>query len=595
MQSPNVQIVDETSEVRLREGAFERSAQQPLQADGIDMSALPPAEGKTYGKLFSFRSSVKSGYLANFHKRKKGKKLLLACMTCFAAVLVLLTATFGTAFGALIDADQAYNHNVFYVYTPDGTVSQKLQNAVGASDSGIDYTMLYEGYGVPVGDSSMSFFAGYFESFEMGRYSNSLRSHGVCMDVAMAESLPLLAGRKTELAPTDLLITSAVADKLLEATPVSYIKDYESLIGLITNYYAVDQKNCRIAGVVESSETAVYFTENALARIIIMNHNRALTVYPASDFELTLEGDSVIYVTDGNEPDNVKAPKVGDQVTIHGIHFTVTKIERVREGYHYGETESGSMPYPHYVNRGYLLSNEGINRISKQIGDTDLSATTYNTHGYLSNTYTHYYESVDKYGVKEETVISDMGAQSSSYTVLHSTDPNLTEAWLYQNFSDLSTGNDYWNPIITPQLVYQELIKDQQQEISQQLMIMLVLLAVMSVCMYFIMRSSLMNRIKEIGIYRAIGVSKRNLSFRFLIESLVLTTLTVFVGFAVISGTLAAWLNTSPLMSKMFFYPPWLALILLALLVSICLFCGTVPILRLLRKSPSEILAKYDI
>lgn len=104
-----------------------------------------------------------------------------------------------------------------------------------------------------------------------------------------------------------------------------------------------------------------------------------------------------------------------------------------------------------------------------------------------------------------------------------------------------------------------------------------------------------MGRIKEIGIYRAIGVSKKNLIFKFLIESLVLTSLTVFVGYLLSSLFVGMCLGLSPLLEMVFFYPLWFALVILALLYGLCILCGIIPIAMLLRKTPSEILSKYDI
>ena len=121
------------------------------------------------------------------------------------------------------------------------------------------------------------------------------------------------------------------------------------------------------------------------------------------------------------------------------------------------------------------------------------------------------------------------------------------------------------------------------------------MLVLMSLCMYFIMRSSLMNRIKEIGIYRAIGVSKKNLIFKFFIEAIVLATLTVLIGYLLTSGFMLLCLNMSSMIAEVFYYPAWLALADLIILYAISLFFGTLPILSLLRKTPSEILAKYDI
>ena len=584
IQSPNVRVLDETSEIRLREGVFEREKQSEGQTDRIDMSALPPVEGEHYGKLFSFCSSVKSGFQANFLHKKKGKKLLLGCMACFSAVLVLMTAIFGTAFDTLMKADQAYNHNVFYVYTPTAEVSQKLNAAVNDANTGIDYARLYA-EGRPRGDQNISFLAGYFESFAAQNYASSFYANAVCLDTTLADGLSLLAGRNTDLTETDILITSAVADKLLEASAFSYIHDYESLIGLITNRLSVNRHTLRIVGVVESEESAVYLPEYTLARYVLTN-NSTLSVYPASVYPIPLDEGNVIYVTDGQEPSKVTAPKVGDKVTIHGLPFTVTEIRRISNDEPFGE-EYGNVPF--YFTRGYLMSDADVNRISKQTGDTHPSAV--NDYGYKE----YYYEVVDTaYGVTEDIMISEMGG-GSLYTVLHSVDPARTEAWLSETFPDLTTGNTYHPAILTPTYIYEDLMKDQRQEITAQLIVMAVLLVVMSVCMYFIMRSSLMNRIKEIGIYRAIGVSRRNLIFRFFVEALVLTVLTVFIGFLIVSGALAAWLAVSPLMTELFFYPIWMALGLFVLLFAICIFCGTVPIILLLRKSPSEILAKYDI
>jgi putative ABC transport system permease protein len=104
-----------------------------------------------------------------------------------------------------------------------------------------------------------------------------------------------------------------------------------------------------------------------------------------------------------------------------------------------------------------------------------------------------------------------------------------------------------------------------------------------------------MNRIKEIGIYRAIGVSKRNMIFKFFIEAVVLTTLTVFVGYLAVSAFLFICLGASPLVSAILYYPLWLAIAVLVILYALSLFCGTLPIMSLLRKTPSEIIAKYDI
>ncbi len=718
VQTPRVQVLDEGSEVRLREGVYVQSEQAKAQSAGIDMSKLPPVQGTRYGRLFSFGSSVKSGYLANFHKRKKGKKLLQTCMALFAAILVLMSAMFGTAFQKLITADESYSHNTFYVYTPDGKVSETLNSAVGQPDSGIDSVRLMNGY--PSGDEKINFMTGFFESFVINPVSSDFSSNAVRLERSLAQDLPLVAGRNTGLEDQELLITTAMADTLLEKSTLGYIRSYENLIGLITSQITSNGKNLRIAGVVKSDESAVYVSERAMSQFVL-NSLRTLRVTPAKNYGMELsEGEAYFMLTDQNSE---KVPKLNSTVKIHGRDIRVAKIlsvytdyqewcrseeiqlpdmdtwirsvlkeehpeleedsgeylEKMNELYNtryyefyieqyyahldafvrdlalfspgdvdlwlYTEKQISAVKYQYigegeqlyraaqfyelnhryptveelqsgsldglvpglyevlndyrmayeeefyrsqsysdvsYYGSAYLVSDEDYAAFSKQYGETDASA---------SNIFYEFSKDVGYSSASPDVVSSS----NLIYTVVHSSNPAKTKAFLQDRFGDLSTEKPGMRALVLPEHIYEDLMQDQRSDIFTNLIIMAVLLALMSVCMYFIMRSALMNRIKEVGVYRAIGVSRKNLVFRFFTESLVLTTLTVLIGFLISSVVMKLWLVISPLMSDLFFYPLWMAGGLLVILYAICLFCGTVPILSLLRKTPSEILAKYDI
>ena len=188
-------------------------------------------------------------------------------------------------------------------------------------------------------------------------------------------------------------------------------------------------------------------------------------------------------------------------------------------------------------------------------------------------------------------------------TILTS-DPEKTtaaiEATLGDHYRALKGGgnsiiDDWTSPLYTPADFRREALETEKSEIVQNAIELAVFIAVMSLCMYLMMRASLMGRIREIGIYRAIGVSKKNLVFRFFVESLAVTSLTVLIGYLFSSVLISAWLVKAPLIGEFFYYPLWMALSVLALLYAISALCGTLPVLRLLRRTPSEILSKYDI
>jgi hypothetical protein len=236
-----------------------------------------------------------------------------------------------------------------------------------------------------------------------------------------------------------------------------------------------------------------------------------------------------------------------------------------------------------YADHSYLVSFEDYISASKQIGETHSSAAGA---GFTMS-----------YKPEGGDIVfggTDMYYGSINYTLVHSADPEKTKAWLEAEFSSLSAPKGY-KAIITPDSIFKAIIGDSVTQIVSSLIAMAVVLVLMSVCMYFIMRSSLMNRIKEVGVYRAIGVSKKNLAFKFFIEAIVLCVLTVFAGYFVTSAFLYLAMSISSLVEGIFFYPLWYAGAILAVIAAISLLFGTLPILSLLKKTPSEILAKYDI
>ncbi|MBE6595769.1 MAG: ATP-binding cassette domain-containing protein [Ruminococcaceae bacterium] len=704
VDTPKVQVLDDTSEIKLKEGVYETKAAKKSSAERIDMSALPPVMGTRFGRLFSLRSSVKSGYNANFKQNKRGKSVLRRCMSLFAAALVFMTAYFGTAIGDLLNANSAYNHNIFYLYTGNEEISNRINQAAG--QHGIDYLYLTPRYAY--GDETLTFHIGAFETFDS--YTN-INTNAVLLGASLLDDTNVLAGKGTPNAD-EMILSSAVADKLLKESPVGYISGYEDLIGLICGNIRHNEKRLRVAGVVESDETSAYVADVTLAgntfsnsyqyeHGILLDKSIGVSVNPGEVFLISA---------------SVTLPDIGEEVTVRGRRMQIADvgcfgdyqeylkrrgIEKassseyfealgITEGsvidqrfyeyadYYFAELDAymknRALCYPHdmdvwlYTKKGvtaikylYAYNHEmggeeyyEANRIKAATGaypsrnDVLLGKPSDGLQGALKDMYTLYEEEfygqegqypqlryqicyvvneadyvalarqvglysisssveggeyypeddgkLEKLAVTTNEVILDMDYYGlPMYTVIHSSDPEATAAFLAAEFGDVVPPYDYMDAIVTPQNIFDDLMLEIRVEILINLITMALVFSVMSLCMYFIMRSSLMNRIKEVGIYRAIGVSKKNLVFKFLIEALVLTTLTVMVGFVVCSAFVYACLGISPLVEAIFFYPPWVALALLCLLYLLCTLCGVLPILLLLRKTPSEILAKYDI
>ena len=122
-----------------------------------------------------------------------------------------------------------------------------------------------------------------------------------------------------------------------------------------------------------------------------------------------------------------------------------------------------------------------------------------------------------------------------------------------------------------------------------------VILAVIAVVqIYLVIRSSFLARIKEVGVYRAIGMKKRDLLKMFLGEILIITVLADFTGVAlmyyILTGT-----RGIPYMQRLFVLKPEIGLAAGGGLLAVNIIFGLLPVYLVIRHKPAAILARSDI
>lgn len=131
--------------------------------------------------------------------------------------------------------------------------------------------------------------------------------------------------------------------------------------------------------------------------------------------------------------------------------------------------------------------------------------------------------------------------------------------------------------------------------ISQAVTTILFTLAGIVLFIYFLMRTSMITRVKEIGIYRAIGATKKDVYKIFISEVLVVTTFLSVTAFLIAVYVLNEVEKGIGDYFSLFYLPYWLVILGLIGIYAVNLFFGLLPVYGLLRKTPSEILSKYDI
>ena len=567
VKSPGVQILDESSEVKLKEGVYEPRPEEKRPA--MDLSQLPPVEAGSCGRLFHLKNSLKSGWEAISGKNKKKRnKLLRVAMILFSAILVMMAARFGTAFREREEAASSVAGDMYYLQIGSSRELAQINEAL-TEDGGFDSIYYRYRYGDPYELPEFYIAPGHF-------ITSSAMDGGLSVSVCplsrelMPSAAKVLAG---DPAADGAVLTKAAADELLQRSTVGYLGDYSDLIGLdmLGSSYADNAVRLHIAAVIEGSGRSVYLPVDSLADWLLGEEYLPFTRASAVEgFDAAPKDGSVIAVIYTEE--SSRRPEVGDTVRIRGVELQVESVLDVtkdkKEPFYTPYYDEGRVFYDQvfWDEIVYLLTDADYNRVAMSLGKTDTSVADI-----------PYYD-----------LDSDENRFMTWTAAAHAADPAKAE----RTAAALSEAGIR---LYTPDTAREEVMQDVRRETRSRLISLAVMMVILSLCMYFIMRANLLSRVKEVGIYRAIGVTKGNLTFRFLVESLVLCCTTVLIGFLLMSLVMRHWVTGSSLMQLLFYYPFWMMLLLLVLLLALCLFSGIVPVLLLLRRTPSEILAKYDI
>ena len=136
--------------------------------------------------------------------------------------------------------------------------------------------------------------------------------------------------------------------------------------------------------------------------------------------------------------------------------------------------------------------------------------------------------------------------------------------------------------------------KEKWASIFSTLILAGVILAISFIEIFLIIRASFLSRVKEVGVYRAIGVKKNDIYRMFAGEILAITTMASLPGFLLMAYILDKVSQIS-YFSKMFLIDPTVLGISLVLIYGFNLVFGLLPVFRTIRKTPAAILSRIDI
>ena len=198
-----------------------------------------------------------------------------------------------------------------------------------------------------------------------------------------------------------------------------------------------------------------------------------------------------------------------------------------------------------------------------------------------------YYESpenVQSYLVNQNTIKYLMIAEAGGFSVAPADRDSAVEALRSQN---INVRGSY-------DAERETYLSDRSDNTRSTIILGIIMLAISLIEILLMTRSSFLSRIKEIGIYRAIGVKKTDIYKMFLGEIVAITTVSSVVGIGIMSYILYKLCRISYLAS-MFALNPAVILGAVAIVYVFNSLVGLIPVFSTMRKTPAAILARHDV
>lgn len=122
-----------------------------------------------------------------------------------------------------------------------------------------------------------------------------------------------------------------------------------------------------------------------------------------------------------------------------------------------------------------------------------------------------------------------------------------------------------------------------------------VVLAISFIEIFLIIRASFLSRIKEVGVYRAIGVKKGDIYRMFMGEILAITTMASLPGYLFMAYILHKIAGIGAYFGNMFLVSPVMLGSTIIIIYVLNFIVGLLPVFRVIRKTPAAILSRTDI
>ncbi len=530
-----VEVIDDSSSIELVDDNYKKINKTIYQQYNYNLKDVINTKIKPkYSSIYSLSKSIINGFkkIANYSILKK---ILLAGF--FVSAMFIIYAISNIA-GTLNIKDEDFvskNKNYLEVQIPNIKVENFLQYE---KEEGINYIL--------PSDVNVSFTMNFDEYYQTSKINGELT--GSLSSINMISENDIIKGRIAQN-EYEIVIDKMTIDKMLNGgmnvAKHAGIKQPEQL--LEKQVIRKNMKPFKIVGIVDMHSPSIYVYESNFINIL-------------SNSSPQSNGMGTIMVGEQNQTD-----------TEGSIINYKLKEENII-------LKKGRLPLNDYeviVNISNQYNMKLNKKIKTKVNDVELTVVGYYESSIGDNSYL----------VNENTAKYKLISESQNLTIYAKDDNKVI-----QNFDEkynLYVQNTYEKD-------KQEYLKEQKTSINSSIIFASIILIISLIEIYLIMRSSFLSRIKEVGILRAIGVKKKDIYKMFVGEIIAITSTASMLGIVLMSYILNA-LSQVPYISKMFVVDIKVVTSSIILIFVFNIIVGLLPLYRVLRKTPAQILSRHDL
>ena len=332
----------------------------------------------------------------------------------------------------------------------------------------------------------------------------------------------------------DVVVDSSVLDSLFTSDERFAIqtghKDLNDLIG-----YELQLKNMTfiIKGITDKGDHSIYMDEKYIYDVLYLSSNIGYEVDDETASYLNYSFDTTLNIKKGRMPIN-----------------------------DYEVVLNSSLEYDYPLN----------SKIDNKINDQKLTVVGY----YEGSSQYHY--------VNENMIKYLLIAKEKNLTIM----PKDEEKAISDlNNENLEVKNSY-------EVSKENYMESKKEAVNSGLIVSLIILAISFVEIYLMIRSSYLSRIKEIGIYRAIGTKKSDIYKMFYGEIIAITTVASLPGTLFVAYVLKT-LQTISYFEINYLVNPFTILLSIIIIYLFNINVGLLPIMKIVSKTPASILSRKDV